>query len=301
VPTIAVVIPAYNAAAWIAETLESVLAQTRPADEIIVVDDGSTDATADCARAFADRGVVLLQQANGGPPAAYNAGFHAARSDYVAMLSADDLSVPRRIEWQAEAIDLHPEADVLFGRLRTFGDSEELHPHPSTPGIQDRPRFLRELYTADVIPAPTAMVRRALHTELGSFDESLPSEDYEFWLRALRAGATFFYDERELVRQRMHGDNVSQRALIIWEMNHRLRCEYAPDVGDSRLSDRLIARDLREIARCRFGAQRLDGARDAYRASLRRRPGAEALIGAAVLSVPPLARALSAASRRRGR
>jgi GT2 family glycosyltransferase len=301
VPTIAVVIPAYNAAAWVSETLESVLAQTRHADEVIVVNDGSTDDTAAKVKAYASRGVKLLEQDNGGPPAAYNAGFHAAQSDYVAMLPADDVWVPFKLEWQADAIERHPEADVLFGRSRSFGDSDEVHPHPSTPGVQASTPFLRELYTANVIPAPTALVRRALHLTLGSFDESLPSEDYEFWLRALRAGATFFYDEREMVRQRMHGANVSLRALQIWEMNHRLRCAYAPDVGDPRLSNRLIARDLREIARSRFGAQRLHGARDAYRASLRGRPGAEALIGATVLSVPPLARAFSAANQWRRR
>lgn len=300
-PTIAVVIPAYNAAEWIDETLASVLAQTRPADEIIVADDGSTDATAELARAWADRGVVLVQRPNGGPPAAYNTGFDHATADYVAMLPADDLWAPRKLEWQAETLARHPEVDVLFGASRSFGDADDLHPHPQRPGVQERAPFLREMYAADLIPAPTAVVRRALHRDLGRFDEALPSEDYEFWLRALRAGATFYYDDRELVRQRMHGGNVSHRALAIWEMNHQLRCDYAPDVADAALSDRLIAHDLRQIARCRFGIQELDSARDAYRASMARRPSVEATLGNALLAIRPVARALSAANRRRPR
>lgn len=300
-PTIAVAIPAYNAGRWIAETLESALGQTRPPDEVVVVDDGSTDDTAAVAERFADRGVRLVRQANGGPPAAYNAAFDAATSDFVAMLPADDLWHERKLEWQEESLDRHPEADVLFGRSRTFGDSNEVHPHPRTPGLQNRDGFLRELYAADVIPAPTALVRRALHQDLGRFDEELVSEDYEFWLRALRAGATFFYDERELVRQRIHGGNVSTNALPIWEMNHALRKRFAPDVGDPELVDGLLARDLRVIARCRFGADDVAGARAAYRASLRHRGSAEALAGAAALAVPALGRGLAALNRARRR
>ncbi|MDX6665104.1 MAG: hypothetical protein QOG68_1310, partial [Solirubrobacteraceae bacterium] len=75
----------------------------------------------------------------------------------------------------------------------------------------------------------------------------------------------------------------------------------APDVADPELTARLTAADLREIARCRFGAEQLGGARDAYRASLGRRASAEAAVGAALLAVGPVARALNAINRRRRR
>ena len=284
-PSIAVVMPAYNAAQWIDETLESVLAQTRPADEVIVVDDGSTDDTA--ARAGA-HGVTVLVQPNGGPPAAYNAGFDAVQSDYAAMCPADDLWHPNKLEWQAQALAENPSIDVLFGKARYFGLNEGDHPHPERPGVQERGAFVRAMYAADLIPAPTAVVRLALHRKLNRFDESLPSEDYEFWLRALRAGATFAYDERVLVRLRQHGGNVSSRALAIWEMNHLIRTRYASDVGDAALTRELLARDLCEIARCRIGARRPKAARDAYRAALRHRRTAEAAVGAGLLAVPGL-------------
>jgi glycosyltransferase involved in cell wall biosynthesis len=284
-PSIAVVMPAYNAAQWIDETLRSVLAQTRPADELIVVDDGSTDDTAARARAH---GVTVLVQANGGPPAAYNAGFDAAHSDYAAMCPADDLWHPNKLEWQAQALAEDPRIDVLFGKARFFGLHEGDHPHPERAGVQEPRTFLRMMYATDLVPAPTAVVRLALHRELGRFDESLPSEDYEFWLRALRARATFVYDDRTLVRLRQHGGNVSSRALAIWEMNHLIRTRYASDVGDAALTRELLARDLREIARCRIGARRPKAARDAYRAALRHRRTAEAAVGAGLLSVPGL-------------
>jgi GT2 family glycosyltransferase len=295
-PSIAVVMPAYNAAKWIDDTLDSVLAQTRLPDEVIVVDDGSTDDTADRARAH---GVTVLAQANGGPPAAYNAGFDAARSDYAAMCPADDLWHLKKLEWQAQALAENPSIDVLFGKACYFGLHEGDHPHPEQPGVQEPPAFLRAMYATDLVPAPTAVVRLALHRELGRFDESLPSEDYEFWLRALRAGATFAYDDRTLVRLRQHGSNVSSRALAIWEMNHLIRTRYASDVADVALTRELLARDLHEIARCRIGARRPKAARDAYRAALRHRPTAEAVVGAGLLSVPGLRNGLVALNERR--
>jgi hypothetical protein len=91
------------------------------------------------------------------------------------------------------------------------------------------------------------------------------------------------------------------RALDIWEMNHRLRREFAPDVGDPRLSRELLARDLKVIARCRFGAGMAAPARAAYLASLRRRPSGEAALGAALLSLPALSRALLRLNARRPR
>lgn len=295
-PSIAVVMPAYNAAQWIDETLASVLAQTRPADEVIVVDDGSTDDTAARARSH---GVTVLQQANGGPPAAYNAGFDAARTDYAALCPADDLWDPRKLEYQAQMLADDPSIDILFSKARYFGLSEGDHPHPERPGVQDHDSFLRAMYAADLIAAPTAVVRVALHRDLGRFDESLPGEDYEFWMRALRARATFAYDERTLVHLRQHGSNASANAVKMWEMNHVIRTRYAADVADADLTHDLLARDLREIARCRFGLQRPVAARDAYRASLRHRLSAEAVAGAGLLSVPGLRDGLVALNERR--
>jgi glycosyltransferase involved in cell wall biosynthesis len=299
-PTIAVVIPAYNAGAWIDETLESVLAQTRPPDEVLVVDDGSTDDTA--ARAQAHGGpITLIQRENGGPPAAYNLGFDSARSDYVAMCPADDVWELRKLEWQAAILEADPDIDVLFAGARYFGRREGDHPHPNVAGRQEVGAFLRSMYTGDLVPAPTAVVRRSLHQRLGRFDENLPSEDYEFWLRALRERAIFYYDPRIMVHLRQHDANVSSRALEITEMNYRLRREFAADLGDPALSRRLLARDLRVIGRCRFGVQRPRDARDAYLASVRTRPSLEGLVGTALLSISPIAGALSGLNQRRPR
>lgn len=113
-PRFSVIIPAFNAAATLARAIESVRTQTWPAHEIIVIDDGSTDATADIARQFGDA-VRLIQQPNSGVSMARNAGAAAASGDWLAFLDADDWYAPDRIKLHAEWIASDPALDFLTG------------------------------------------------------------------------------------------------------------------------------------------------------------------------------------------
>ena len=112
--SISVVIPAYNSAAQLARALDSVLAQTRPAEEILVVDDGSTDATAEVARSYGDA-VRLIAQANAGAAAARNAGIRAARGTWIAFLDADDEWLPDRLALQTDILDRRPDLVWVSG------------------------------------------------------------------------------------------------------------------------------------------------------------------------------------------
>ncbi|HQS98950.1 MAG: glycosyl transferase [Hydrogenophilales bacterium 16-64-46] len=113
-PRFSVVIPAYNAAATLARAIESVRAQTWPAHEIIVVDDGSSDASADIARGYGDA-VRLIRQVNSGVAVARNAGAAAASGDWLAFLDADDWYAADRLKWHAEWIAEDPALDFLTG------------------------------------------------------------------------------------------------------------------------------------------------------------------------------------------
>lgn len=113
-PTFSVVIAVYNGADTIARAIESVLTQTYPAKEIIVVDDGSTDATAGRVKAFGDK-VYYRHQANAGVSAARNAGAAVATGDWLAFLDADDWYYPDRLRWHAEWIAEEPDLDFLTG------------------------------------------------------------------------------------------------------------------------------------------------------------------------------------------
>ena len=123
-PTVSAVIGAYNAQEWIGETVQAILSQTHPPDELIVVDDGSTDGTLGELRRFGDR-IAVLSQRNGGCPAAFNSGFGKARGDFIAMCGADDLWEPTKLERQLAALSSHPQIDVAFGAARVFGSAQE--------------------------------------------------------------------------------------------------------------------------------------------------------------------------------
>lgn len=130
-PRFSVVIPAYNAAATLARAIDSVLAQTWPAHEIVVVDDGSADATGAVASGFGER-VHYLRQANAGPSAARNQGVQAAAGDWIAFLDADDWFYPDRLRVHAEMIQAKPGLDFLLAGY-DYRDAEGRLIQPSLP------------------------------------------------------------------------------------------------------------------------------------------------------------------------
>ena len=290
-PTISVVIPAYNEERHVGDALDSVLAQSRPPLEVIVVDDGSTDGTLE----VVDRhpgDIRVIEQDNRGCPGAFDTGFRAAAGDFVALLPADDVWEPQKLEWQHEVLTAHPEVDVVFGAARTFGLVEGAFVRPSQIGLLDSASFAREMYTRNsLIPDPSAVVRRSLYTGLGGY-EPLIGEDYEFWMRALRAGATFYFDPRPVVLHRVHGGNLSYRAIDIWQTNLLVHSRYPELAGDEELARKTIARDLLTIGYLRAAMGQRAEARKAFRASLEQRFSLGSFVTAATMSIPGVAGAV---------
>jgi len=288
---ISVVVPAYNAGAWIAETLRSVLGQSREPDEVVVVENGSTDGTLAELKRFARR-VRVVRMERRGAPAAYNRGFLEAAGDYVAMCPADDIWRPRKLEWQVESIEQNPAIDVAFGHARHFGLDDSEYKRPRGVGLLDAGELRKAMYAECLIPAPTALIRRSLYERLGPFREDLPAEDYEFWMRALRARATFFYDPRLLVDYRRHGNNISSALLRMRrDLDYPVHVEYAGDV-EPELAAEVLAGDLRQIGRYYFDAGRRRDAFAAYRGSLAHKLTAKGVAATAALSLPGGSRAL---------
>lgn len=298
-PSISVVVPAYNVSPWIAETLESVLAQTSPPDEVVVVDDGSSD---DLAAAIAPyRGDVrFFAQQNAGCGAAFNRGIREARGEYVALCPADDVWVPEKLEWQRETLRSGPAVDVSFGRAVNFGQATHPAPAPTRDGLQPLHRLRREMFVQNVIPDPSVVVRRALVTDLGGFVAEI-GEDYEFWFRAMAAGAVFHADPRVLVRLRQRGSNLSQNAVAIWGMMVAVHRQHADALDDPELVAHVLARDLRRLGRSRAGIGDATGASRAYAEAWRRQGRAADLLRAATLGLPGLDTAARSVYGRRRR
>jgi glycosyltransferase involved in cell wall biosynthesis len=295
-PTISVVVPAYNEERYIAEALDAILAQTRAPLEVIVVDDGSTDGTREVVTRYADH-VRLIRQENRGCPGAFDTGFREASGEFVALCPADDLWEPHKLEWQQHELAAHPRVDVIFGAAERFGLASGEPARPGRTGTLDGPWFASQMYRRNLIADPSAVVRRSLYLDLGGY-EPLVGEDYEFWMRALAADATFLYDPRLVVRLREHGGNLSYRALDIWETNHLIHTRYADLAGDPELVRRTLAHDLLMIGYCRAALGRSGDARRSFRASLETRFSPFSLAAALAMSIPGVARTVSSLAPR---
>jgi glycosyltransferase involved in cell wall biosynthesis len=294
-PSISAVVAAYQAEQWIAEALDAILGQTRPPDEVVVVDDGSTDGTARELERYAGR-IRVVRQSNGGCPAAFNTAFREARGDFVAMCGADDVWEPRKLEWQLEAIERHREVDVLFGHATLFGRVESEHTRPPFAGLLDGDSFRNALFAENCVCAPSVLIRRSLFDSLGPFVEKFGADDYEYWFRCLRAGARFYYDPRPLLRYRQHETNLSARMGWMDDCTCQVRRWYEAEVSDRDVVDAAFAPLLFRIARRQVDEGNAAQARGTFRESLTHARGQElsetarALAWIAVLSLPARAR-----------
>jgi glycosyltransferase involved in cell wall biosynthesis len=207
---VSVIVPTYNGAAYLGEAIRSLLAQSVRAAEIIVVDDGSTDASADIAASFGDD-VRLIRQENRGVAVARNRGIDAAKEPYVAWLDHDDLAMPRRIEVQTAAFSESPAPDVAFGLMTQFVSPElpadvraRLHcdegPHPA--------------------PLPSCfMAPVSVFERVGELRPDTDTTFVDWYLRAKERGVVFHVVPEVITRRRIHGANRSYR-------NDELRRDY---------------------------------------------------------------------------
>lgn len=191
-----VVVPAHDAAATLGPCVRSVLAQTVPEFELIVVDDGSTDATLDLARSFTDPRVQVISRRAGGVSAARNVGIDAATGEIVAFLDSDDLLLPRYLEAVGAVFSADPAVDFVYTDAWTFDDRSRRVRKHTTAYYQRPPRpapptargLLRELLLRNFIIVPVA-VRRAVLNSVGVFDTTMRgAEDWDLWVRLLVAG-----------------------------------------------------------------------------------------------------------------
>jgi hypothetical protein len=206
------------------------------------------------------------------------------------MCAADDVWEPRKLEWQAATIAAHPEVDVLFGDATLFGLVDGRYAAPPGVGLLDSAALRDALYRENLICAPTVAIRRALFERLGPFVENFGADDLEYWMRCLRAGATFFYDPRGLVRYRRHESNLSSRQLWMQRCCHDVHRWYADLIEDDSLVEQTLGSDLFKIGRTLVDEGQPRAARASFRASLRHRVDLRALAWLAVLGLPSAAR-----------
>jgi glycosyltransferase involved in cell wall biosynthesis len=185
---VTVIVPAYDAGRFIAQTLETVITQTAQPFEVLIVDDGSADATCDVVESFARAHpgcpVRLLREPHRGPGAARNAGVRAARTEWVSFLDSDDLWQPEKLATVIAAINEHPDANFFcHNETVRFLDGRERVTNHAANFSYEKP-VPPQLYRQNFFSTSAVVCRRDLVLRWKGFDEGLTSaQDYELWLR----------------------------------------------------------------------------------------------------------------------
>ncbi len=209
-PLVSVVMPAFNAERYIAEAIASVLGQTYPRLELIVVNDGSTDRTRDIVRSFGDRLLAIDSPVNRGIGDARNRGLTVAKGNFIALMDADDIWTADKIEHQMRAFDEEPGLGLSFTQMQCF----------VSPELPEEVRQRRACPTEPQagIVAATALVRRAVVERVGPFDTALKVGEFIDWFsRAKDAGFTWRLEPGVHLKRRIHDSNtgVTERASYV--------------------------------------------------------------------------------------
>lgn len=204
---VSVVIPCYNHAQYLGAAIQSVLAQTYRDFQIIVVDDGSTDDTAQVAGGFGTA-VRYVFQPNAGLSAARNTGIRVSCGEYLAFLDADDLWLPNFLATLVPRLDRDTRLGAVYSGSRFVDEEGHFQPQRITRTVP-ADRLHATLTSGDFFPAHAVLVRKSVLNSVGFFDESLcASEDWDMWLR-VSAKYPFAGISSVLALYRMHGDSMS--------------------------------------------------------------------------------------------
>ena len=201
---VSVIVPVFNGARFLAECLESLLAQDYPAVEIVVVDDGSSDGSADLAESYAGVGVRVLRRPHEGVHASRNAGIHASTGSLIGFCDADDTCKPEKARVQVEYLDAHPACDIVLCRQDTIFEAGV-----STPAwlVPDQVRG-----DLDGVSPTSGLFRRHVLERLGGYRTDMRAGgDFNLLVRARTAGFAIDLIEQPLRTRRIHEDNLMNR------------------------------------------------------------------------------------------
>ncbi|HKC92710.1 MAG TPA: glycosyltransferase [Nitrospira sp.] len=203
---VSIIIPCYAQAAFLPEAIDSVLAQTYPHYEIVVVDDGSPDDPLQVVKRYAS--VRYLRQNNRGVASARNSGIQASIGEYLVFLDADDRLLPNHLQTNLKAFQEHPDAGFVCGDYRWFGVEGNWHVHDCRPSPDHYATLLRRNFIG---PPHVVMFKRQILQKVGGFREDLvSSEDPELYLRIARAYPIYCHHE-VIAEYRRHGAQASQK------------------------------------------------------------------------------------------
>jgi len=220
---VTILMPVYKGERFVARAIESVLAQSHSNIELIIVNDGSPDNSADAIRPYlADPRVKYIEQQNSGVAAARNTALQHATGAYIGLCDQDDEWLPHKAEKQVAYLEAHPEAGLVHGDVDYIDEAGRPLPHePCFPAAVFGRCFPR-MYMGNPVMAVAAMFRRSVIDSVGAFDPAIKyADDYDLWLR-IAAHHDVGYIDEPVARYRWHAANNSHHQVAIREYTLRV-------------------------------------------------------------------------------
>ncbi len=273
-PLVSVVTASYNMGRYVAQAVDSVLAQDYPNVENIVVDDGSTDDTPEVLARYADDPrVTVIRQANAGQTVAKNRGLAAARGELIGFCDADNRWLPGKLTRQVPLLLARPEVGVVYGDIDLIDGDDNPLPPPATRRYGGR--ITGKLLVTNFVTFNTTLVPRRVLDEVGHFDENLRMAiDYDLWLR-ISLKYEFLYLPESLVAYRIWGGQMSHRTGERMENFFRLLERFLrenPDAVTPAEARRAWAHSLTTRGQWLASVKRRGEAWSDYRRALGHRP-----------------------------
>jgi glycosyltransferase involved in cell wall biosynthesis len=241
---VSVVIPCYNQAHFLGEAIESVLAQSHPNFEIVVVDDGSPDNTSEVAARYP--GVRCVRQENQGLAAARNTGLRCSNGSYLLFLDADDRLLPEALEVGLECFDAHPECAFVSGHYREMSVDGSPLPTEKQPHIEEK-HYIEILRCNYVITPAVVMYRRSVFDSVGGFNTSSSvrgSEDSDLCLRVARQFPVYCHG-KVVADYRLHGTSMSHNSALMLKATITVRRSQLEHVKGNKQYEEAIEKGVR--------------------------------------------------------
>jgi glycosyltransferase involved in cell wall biosynthesis len=213
-PLVSVVIPVYNQERYIKEAVESVLGQTYPQVELVVVDDGSTDRTPEILKTYGSR-LRYIRQSNAGAATALNNGIAAATGELVGWLSSDDVYEPAKVQRQVELFQARPEISLTYTDFNVIDGDGRLIRTVRSPYYSDRKEFIRRLILGNFVNGSSVIAKKKALVDTGLFDPVMTYHaDANMWLRLLKRHE-FGHVNEVLLNYRWHAGNASNNVAAM--------------------------------------------------------------------------------------
>lgn len=224
---ISIIIPTYNYAHLISETLENILKQSYQNWECIIIDDGSTDNTTEIVKGFLEKDIrfIYIKQKNQGPNAARNKGIKIAKGDYIQFLDADDSLETEKLSFQLQYLKQNPHVDIVYGNSHSFTNEKIRNYTPySMPRVSGTIEEIGATFLKAPITINSALIQKQVFCKVGlPSAKLLIAEDWEFWIRCLNQGCMFHYidfpNTSALVRR--HPNSATQQS---WNLKYWIYC-----------------------------------------------------------------------------